>query len=472
MIGPHIIRSFRRLGDESGQTIVLAAVGMAVIVAFLGLAIDVGQVRLAKRRLQKAADAAALAGAIEVLPCLNVSACTAMQTAAADAVTENGLATPTVVLNCASVTPSTSVTLLLNNGPCSISTDPNKGKTTFVEAVVSQQQKTTFARLIGISRVSLTARAEAQHISQTNCVYALDPSASGAMTLAALAVVTANCGIVVESSSTSAIACGLIGSLTAPSIDVTGSSLSGLLCGTPTVLHTGVPVPSPADPLAYLTKPTVGACGSGSGATYHGSASAVAVSTVSELLTGPVTFWPGRYCGGISIGLLATATFQPGTYILTSTSASNGGISINVNSTVTGNGVTFYNYGPNGGVNFVLPLVLVLGNINLTAPTSGTYAGILFFQDPGNTTASTILASISLSSPISGVSYFPTATVNYDVGVSLSAPCTTCYNPLVAKDINFLVSLSTSANFNGSTSNYSTLPNGSPLYSTKAVLVQ
>ena len=480
MIGPHIIRSLKRFGDESGQTIVIAAVGIAVIIAFLGLAIDVGQVRHAKRDLQKAADAAALAGAIEVLPCLNVSDCSAMQAAAKDAVTENGLATPTVVLNCASFTPSTGVTLLLNNGPCSISTDPNKTKTSYVEAVVSQQQPTTFAQLIGIHKVALTARAEAQHIGETNCIYALDPSGSGAINTAVLALVTANCGVVDESSSASALTCAIVGAITAPKVSVTGGS-TGLLCLAATNnLTTGAPVPVPADPLAYLPKPTVPACGTSTGSPYHGASSALSFSLLNTLLAPAVLYADGAYCGGITIGLGANVIFNTNsgsTFVLTSSKGAGGlNISLNLLSSIStsGGGVTFYNYGPAGAINFAVTVPGLLSSVNLAAPTTGPYAGILFFQDPGNTTAANITASISVATPaINGISYFPNATVSYGVAVQLlsNGSCTGLYNPLIAKDINFVANLSvlTTSQF---CSDFSALPNGSPLSGTKAVLVQ
>jgi uncharacterized membrane protein len=61
----------RKISDESGQMIVLTAMSMVVLIAFLGFAIDVGHFRYVKRNLQSAADAAALAGALEVRICGN-----------------------------------------------------------------------------------------------------------------------------------------------------------------------------------------------------------------------------------------------------------------------------------------------------------------------------------------------------------------------------------------------------------------
>ena len=48
--------------DESGSILVLTALCLVVVLAILGLAVDLGHVRYVKRNLQNAADAAATRG--------------------------------------------------------------------------------------------------------------------------------------------------------------------------------------------------------------------------------------------------------------------------------------------------------------------------------------------------------------------------------------------------------------------------
>ena len=62
-LNPAVLRS------ESGQAVIVTAVMMAVIIGFLGLGIDVGNLRYAKRKLQLAADAAATAAGMEIYQC-------------------------------------------------------------------------------------------------------------------------------------------------------------------------------------------------------------------------------------------------------------------------------------------------------------------------------------------------------------------------------------------------------------------
>jgi len=59
-----IVRHLR--GDESGQIIVLVAILMVGLVAVVGLVTDGGLVFSQRRDLQNAADAAALAGAMQI----------------------------------------------------------------------------------------------------------------------------------------------------------------------------------------------------------------------------------------------------------------------------------------------------------------------------------------------------------------------------------------------------------------------
>ena len=53
------------LKDESGQVLVLSLLSVMLLMAFLALAIDVGVLFRARRNMQIAADAAAVAGALD-----------------------------------------------------------------------------------------------------------------------------------------------------------------------------------------------------------------------------------------------------------------------------------------------------------------------------------------------------------------------------------------------------------------------
>jgi hypothetical protein len=199
-----------------------------------------------------------------------------------------------------------------------------------------------------------------------------------------------------------------------------GSSISPL----PT---TGVA--SVSDPLANLAAPSVGSCNYTS---Y--SVSGGATKTLS----------PGVYCNGISISGGADVVFNPGTYIL-----EGGGLQLSGGCTISGAGVMFYN---TAGSGYGYGAVSFSGGTHdvLSAPTSGTYAGILFFQD--RTISSPAASSFSggASAILNGTLYFPTSTLTYSGGTG------TAYTILISKKIGF----SGGATLNN---DYSSLSGGSPI---------
>jgi Flp pilus assembly protein TadG len=460
-------RRIERCKPEEGSTLVLTAIGMMAIVAFAGLAIDVGSLRATKRHLQSAADAAALSAALAVPSCgAGITNCAAIRTAAGSSLSQNGYAGATVQSGCSTPTGS-GLTLTVNNPPCILSgNDPNVGNAKYVEVIASESQPTNFASLLGFSNVPISVRAEARITPNPNCVYALDPVNPNAITVDILATVNSTCGIVDESSSWAALSCSLIASVQAPSIEDVGGA-AGLLCLLPSTRpKTYVPMPTPADPLAGVPKPTPPACGPAPilfQTTYHGSASALVLGL------GTFTLYPDQaYCGGITILPTANVTFMPGTYTIESNGllGAQGGMTISVLAAVRGDGVTFYNYGPHGGISMVAPggsLGLLGTGVNLTAPKSGTYSCMLFMQDPQNSDPALIVGQGTWNTKLEGAAYFPSANVLY--AASLPAK----YNILVAKDIEFLALSFGATSFS---QDFSQIPNGCPMAGGGSVLVQ
>lgn len=462
------MKVLKTLSDESGSLLTLTAMCMLVLLVILGFGIDFGHFLFVKRSLQNAADAAALAAALETRTCNGTADCTAMKGAAQDALNENGFAANTTLTNC-SGTVGSGLTLIVNDPPCSVSSDPNSGKTNYAEAVLSDQVPTYFASMIGLKTVTIAARAEAARGVGGPCIYALNPTGPAISILVGVAV-KSRCGVVDESASSNALSCIVGAFLYAPKISVSGGT-SGLLCLATSTPQTYVPAPNPRDPLAYLPAPSNAnaACGSSTSSPYYGSSSAVNI-----ILGGNVTFNPGVYCGGISMtaALASNIKFNPGTYILRDgpglLGITSGGLNLTLNTltTISGTGVTFYNEGTQGSISVVEPLsggsLLSLSNISLSAPTSGTYSGILFFQEHGVTNTGVFVANLINSSKLEGAIYLPDGDVSYGVNALSSS-----YNILVAKDINLNVNvLSAFGN------DYSGLAGGSPLEGYNVALVQ
>ena len=409
-----------RIGEEeSGAILAVTALCLVLFLSILGFGVDVGHLLFVKRTMQNAVDAAALAAALEARTCNGTSACAAMQAAAKNALAENGFNAATVLTNCTG-TAGAGVTLTLNNPPCAISSDPNSGKANYAEAMISEPVPTYFASLMGLHSVTITTRAEAARGLGGPCIYALNPTGP-AITIVAGIIVKSRCPIVDESTSPNALSCVIGAFLYAPRISVSGGSQS-LLCLAASQPQTYVPTPVPADPLAYLPAPSTAsdACGTSTSSPYTGSSSPVNIT-----LGGNVVFNPGVYCGGISItaALLSNIKFNPGTYILKDKAGllgiTQGGLNITLNelTSITGTGVTFYNEGTQGSLMVVEPVsggsLLSLSNVSLSAPTTGTYAGILFFQAHGSTPTAVFVANLINSSKLEGAIYLPDGDVSY-----------------------------------------------------------
>lgn len=367
-----------------------------------GLAVDMGTLRFTQRRMQTAADAAALSAAAE----LNYG--DYLTAGQADAAT-NGFTNG-----------SNSVTVAVNDPPTE---GAYAGQANYVEVIVTDTVPTFFMKILGVSSEQVSARAVGHYNSSTNCVYALSSNASDAIQVNGSGSFSAGCGMVDDSTAGEALLMnGASGSINASAIQLVGGYTNhggGGLSPTPT---TGVP--PIADPLAYVNAPPVGTCTYSSEQKYTGSAS----------LT------QGVYCGGISVKGSGTVTLAAGTYVI------NGGeLNLGGTSTITGSDVMFY---LTGGATLTVAGGTTL---TLTAPTSGTYSGILFFQDRADSSAASFAGGNSMN--LTGSLYFPSAAVEFKGNNSISA-----YTILVANTILF----DGGSTFNN---NYSSLSNGSPIKS-------
>jgi hypothetical protein len=164
--------------------------------------------------------------------------------------------------------------------------------------------------------------------------------------------------------------------------------------------------------------------------------------------------YPGVYCGGIHVGN-ATFNFHAGTYILVG-----GGLSTqSSNSHITSSGgVTFYNtFGAttNSSNYSYSPIQIgATSTVSLVAPTSGTYAGILFFEDRNSPPANDDYGGGS-DAVYQGIIYAKNAQVTMYGNSSVS----TAYTMLVADTIRMVGT-------SGFNNNYSSLLNGSPIQTT------
>jgi hypothetical protein len=146
-----------------------------------------------------------------------------------------------------------------------------------------------------------------------------------------------------------------------------------------------------------------------------------------------VNLTAGTYCGGISIGgSVGTVNFGPGNYIL-----ADGGMSVNGSANLNGTGVTFFDTYKTQANKYGAISINGSGTVSLTAPTSGTYKALLFYQDPrvswSASNGSTI--SGSATSMFDGIIYFPTTDLQYSGNSGTSSSPTSGYTVLIGYNI-------------------------------------
>ena len=409
---PHPTSARRRRAGFVLVTMMLAMVGL---LAFLGLAIDVGYMQYQKTCMQAAADAAALGGVQE----LRMNGSASVAAAAKSDAALNGF---TGGQNGVSVT--------VNSPPAS---GYYTGDSTAVEVLISQTVKTLFLALAGSSSATVQARAVAHQGPGTGCIFALDASAAGAFSVSNGATVQASgCGVVVDSTSAQALTVTGGAKASAASFSVAGS-YSITNGGSANPLPTAHAAAQP-DPLAYVAAPSVGS-------------GCLQTNYNPGWTPPPLVLNPGIYCGGIRLGNGNTVIFNPGTYIL-----KGGGLSIGGGVNASGTGVTFYNT-QGGGFNFQ-PIALDNGTtINFSAPTTGPLAAMLFFQDRGISAATGISLAGGANLTLNGALYFPGSAFSCSNGASCA---TGAYTIIVAKTLSFTGGVNVKAD-------YSSLPGGTPV---------
>lgn len=394
-------------GGEEGQTVLLA-LSLVMLLGFVGLVVDLGFLRYAERHMRSAADAGALGAAADMLYSNNSGGVVAAGKADAS---KGGFSDGVNGVTVNVYNPP-------NDGPHSCANDANCNQ--YVEALISQNQPTFFMRALNINSVPLSGRAVAWMAGNgTGCVYALDPTTNNAFVVSggSTKITAPKCDILVDSDSSNSAYVASGGGCVASMIGVVGGDQWDGDCTKPIL---GI-VPA-GDPLAYVQAPAVGSCPNPppslpTGCTYQNNGGLKCTATP------PTDLQPGTYCSGITVDSPATVTFAAGTYVL-----NGGGFTVQGGANVIGNGVTFYNTGDASGSTEYKPVVISGGSTtSLTAPTSGSLAGILFFQDrniPSSFTGpsgpqNTI--SGGSGSVITGALYFSTTPLVISGGSSLSA---------------------------------------------------
>ncbi len=414
--------------NRRGQTLVMFALLLPLLLGMVGLAIDGGLLLSTYRQVQNAADSAATAAAMDLIN--NLSIATAQTTGAKYVQTYNNMSGATVTINIPPL-----------SGP-----HAGAGNTSYAEAIISYPYKTSFIQLLGVNKnQTVTARAVAGYYSAAaeGIVALLQTPTNGVpagISVTGGVVLKVN-GTINDDSTNSSTALSVnnganvyaTGVLVSGGASIAaGSNVSNYPSGggtSPLTQNTGVDYP---DPFVNMPVPTTSngvvntnygtLSGSGTNQTLSSSASPTAV-TVNNGHS--ASLYPGIY-QSINIAGGSTVTFQPGIYVL-----AGGGLNISNGATISGTGVMFYNTastynattgadGSNptfGSLTFQGGTTFSLGGITTS---SSAFNGMLVFQDRSNT--QTVTLNNGSTVPVTGAFYAPTANLNISGGGTFDAP--------------------------------------------------
>jgi len=154
-----------RLRSRKGATLVLVAILMTALIGFAGIAVDASRLYVMRAELQTAADAAAVAGIVEVKDKRNANAPTVAITYAQNNLVEHIAPTMTA----ADVEPGTWNFATNVFTPVATWTDPNLNS---VRATAHYAGSYTFARVFGGTGQTVTARAVGAlgYVSTQDCL--------------------------------------------------------------------------------------------------------------------------------------------------------------------------------------------------------------------------------------------------------------------------------------------------------------
>ena len=372
----------------------MAAALMPLLATGMGLGAETGYHYMVQRQLQHATDLAAHAGAVRLRAGDGQEQ---IQAAALHVATESGFS-------------AADGTIAVRTPPTS---GPSTGSTSAVEVVLTRTQVRYFSAIFLDEPVQLSTRAVAAVLTSSSkaCVLALSPTSPRAITVSGSTQVSLdNCDVASNSNAddafymTNSMAKLTVGCVHTVGEAITSSGLSLRSCEAPNEF-----APVVRDPYADVPEPAVeGTC-------------------ISEAEKNSLAFLPNfihssgvpalRICDGIDIK--KQVTFGPGLYII-----DGGELSLNANGTVSVDEASI----AAGGATFYLTNGATLkltgnGSLNLQAPTTGPYAGILFFasREQTGTTHEVLGNSGSITQ---GAIYAPTSALRYTGNSTTTSGCT------------------------------------------------
>lgn len=396
-----IKRAFNRLwNDERGNMLVLAGAALPLLVGSAGLATDTIQWTLWKRQLQRAADSAALAGVYQRVQAGDLTKVQAAVTR--DLAINNHTKTPLL--------PSyPKVTLPADNGDMRLQ----------VDVELALQQSLTFSSMFMSAPpvIKTTARAASVPGTDEYCVVSLEKTAKTGITGSGNGSVEMDCGMITNSPAlNSAIAKG--SSIMKASVI---ASVGGIQASSNWQVGKYDPyVAEMKDPFATVgpdaTEMACPAYNYGSNGKPVGGSGPVPLTSSTD-----TTNLHGGCFSSLSVGSGTTMTLPAGIYYV------DGG-DVDIQGKLTGEGVTIVLTNQSDATDATIGQFKMNAGaeLNLTAPTTGEYAGIAVYQDRRATDGPSKNNQVNGNSAahVVGTLYFPSQELIYNGDGTTTAICT------------------------------------------------
>ena len=380
----------RLVRDRRGAMAMITALSMPVLIGGVGLAADTIQWTYMKRAMQRQADSAALAGAFAM----------SQQNVISTTVTADLARNNNVLLT---------VTPVIQSPPTA---GAYSGDARAVRVALATDVRLPFVGFVMGGPIRIPAEATAKVISQGQyCVLALETLNTTGVTINGNTTLDFGCGIMSNSPSASSVTAGGSSVINATPIAAVGGvpTSNNYAAGTQLIPYS---VPQ-FDPLAALPTPDI------RNSSNNGN---VNPNQVRDLV-------PGNYSG---MDIKGTANFAPGIYYI-----DGGQFSLGSQAIINGTGVTIILTSKNTADS---PSTIATADINgtaqvnLTAPTSGTYAGVLFYQDRRALDNATNKFNGTSNSKYQGAIYFPKQQLRFNGTAGMDIKCM----QLIGRRVDFI----------------------------------
>ena len=352
--------------NRKGIFVIVSAVILTALFGFLAVATDTGWLFHQRRRMQAAADAGALYGAQQIRRGKRTPA-------DVESLSDHGAFKGTADNGFTNGTDGAVVTV--DYPPA---TGNYVGNDRAVEVTICQPQRTFFMPVFGVDSADVCTRAVAGYLGQSEgCIYALNPTIEKAMHVHSNTTANVDCGVIINSSNVGGLYVSSGSCLATTSASVNGANFVGddddNNCGYGNGLAVSTEpstlMPQEPDPLIGLPVPPE--------VDYGCYRNAYEVKLPADV----ATLQPDKkWCWGLLIdcATCGTITLPSGNYVM-----AGGSLTITGSTTVVhGSEVMFYATDfPSMVVNAEGILVGSGATVNLSAPSSGDFEGILMYVD-------------------------------------------------------------------------------------------